>query len=90
MRATLQKFYVLRNKLMWNRVSNLVKIAQSFEENLSNGLKNVKIFFSKKNAEFINANDRNYQVLQNLILRIRAKFALINSALICSRINSFP
>ena len=68
---------------MRNSVSNLVKIAQNFEENLSNGPKNVKIF-SKKNAEFINANDRNFKVLRNLILRKRAKFALINSALIYS------
>ena len=80
---------------MRNSVSNWVKIAQKFEENLSNGPKNVKILLSKKNAEFINANDRNFQVLRNLILRKRAKFALINSALIYSaliysRINSFP
>ena len=75
---------------MRNSVSNLVKIAQNFEENLSNGPKYVKIFFSKKKAEFINANDRNFQVLRNLILRKRAKFALINSALIYSRINLFP
>ena len=39
-------------------------------------------FFSEKNAEFINANDQNFQVLRNLILRKRVKFALINSALI--------
>ena len=80
---------------MRNSVSNLVKIAQNFEENLSNGPKNVKILLSKKNAEFINANDRNFQVLRNLILRKRAKFALINSALIYSaliysRIYLFP
>ena len=36
-------------------------------------------FFSEKNAEFINANDRNFQVLRNLILQKRAKFALIYS-----------
>ena len=71
-------------------VSNLVRIAQNIEENLSNGPKNVKIFLSKKNAEFINATDRNFQILQNLILRKRAKFALIYSALIYSRINLFP
>ena len=50
---------------------------------------------SEKNAEFMNANGRNFQVLRNLILRKRAKFALINSALIYaaliySRINLFP
>ena len=67
---------------MQNSVSNVVKIAQNFEENLSNGPKNVKIFFLNGNADFINANDRNFQVLRNLILRKRAKFALINSALI--------
>ena len=39
---------------------------------------------------FINANDRNFQVLRDLILRERDKFALINSALIYSRINLFP
>ena len=71
-------------------VSNLVRIAQNIEENLSNCPKNVKIFLSKKNAEFINATDRNFQILQNLILRKRAKFALIYSALIYSRINLFP
>ena len=76
-------------------VSNLVKIARNFKENLSNGPKNVKISLSKKNAEFINANDQNVQVLRNLILRKRAKIALINSALIYSaliypRINLFP
>ena len=48
-----------------------------------------------ENGEFINANGRNVQVLRNLILRKRAKFALINSALIYaaliySRINLFP
>ena len=80
---------------MRNSVSNLLKIAQNVEENLSNGPKNVKIFPSKKIAEFINANDRNLQVLRNLILRKRVKFALINSAiiysaLIYSRINLFP
>ena len=64
---------------MQNIVSNLVKIAQNLEENLLNGPKNVKIFLSKKNAEFINANNRNFQVLRNLILRKRAKFALIYS-----------
>ena len=63
---------------MRNSVSNSVKIALNFEENLSNGPKNVKIFLSKENAEFINANDWNFQVLQNLILRKKAKFALIN------------
>ena len=36
----------------------------------------------EKNAEFINTNGRNFQDLRNLILRKRAKFALINSALI--------
>ena len=71
-----------------------VQIAQNFDENLSNSPKNVKIFLSKKNAEFINASDRNFQVLRNLILRKRARFALINSALIYSaliysRINLF-
>ena len=76
-------------------VSNLVKIARNFKENLSNGPKNVKISLSKKNAEFINANDQNLQVLRNLILRKRAKIALINSALIYSaliypRIILFP
>ena len=75
---------------MRNSVSNLVKISQNIEENLSNGPKNVKTILSKKNAEFINANDRNFQVLWNLILRKRAKFALIISALIYSRINLFP
>ena len=45
--------------------------------------------------EFIDAKDQNLQVLRNLVLRIRAKFALINSALIYSaliyaRINLFP
>ena len=75
---------------MRNSVSNLVKIAQNFEENLSNGPKKVNILLSKKNAEFINASVRNFQVLRNLILRKRAKFALINSALIYSRINLFP
>ena len=80
---------------MRNSVSNLVKISQNIEENLSNGPKNVKTFLSKKNAEFINANDRNFQVLRNLILRKRTKFALINSALInsaliYSRIILFP
>ena len=48
----------------------------------------------EKNAEFITANGRNFQVLRNLILRKRAKFTLINStlvyvALIYSRINLF-
>ena len=51
-------------------------------------------FFSEKNAEFIDGNALNFQVLRNLILRKRAKFALINStliypALIYSRINLF-
>ena len=72
-----------------------MKITQHFEKNLSNGPKNVNIFLSKKNAEFINANDRNFQALQNLILQKSAKFALINSALIYtaiiySRVNLFP
>ena len=40
-------------------------------------------FFSEKNAEFIDGNALNFQVLRNLILRKRAKFAfLINSTLI--------
>ena len=104
MRVTTQNFYILRNKLMRmrpilgilrnylmrNSISNLVKIAQKSNENPSNGPQNLKKFFSKKKAEFINANDRNFQVLRNLILRKRAKFALINSALIHSRINLFP
>ena len=38
--------------------------------------------YSRKNAELINANGRNFQVLRNLILQKRANFALINSALI--------
>ena len=51
--------------------------------------------YFRKNAEFINGNSRNFQVLQNLILRKKAKFALPNSALIYaaliySRINLFP
>ena len=55
----------------------------------------LKLAIFKKNAEFINANGRNFQVLRNLILRKSAKFALINSAiiytaLIYSRINLFP
>ena len=80
---------------MRNSVSGLVTIAHNFEENLSNGPKNVKIFFLNGNADFINANDRNFPVLWNLILRKSAKFALINSvliysALIYSRINLFP
>ena len=80
---------------MRNSVLNLVKISKNIEENLSNGPKNVKTILSKKNAEFINANDRKFQVLRNLILRKRAKFAFINSALfnpalIYSRINLFP
>ena len=61
---------ILRNLLMRNCVSNL-KISQNIEEILLNGPKNVKTFLSKKNAEFINANDRNFQVLRNLILRKR-------------------
>ena len=85
MRATPQKFYILRNKLM--RVRAILGIF------LINAI--LKIFFSKKKAEFINTYDRNFQVLLNLILRKRAKFALINSALIhstliYSRINLFP
>ena len=40
----------------------------------------------QKDAEFINANYRKFQVLRNLIIRKRAKIALINSALIYSRI----
>ena len=75
---------------MRNTVSNLVKSSENFEENLSNGPKNVKIFLSKKDVEFINASDRNFKVLRNLILRKSAKFALINSVLIYSRINLFP
>ena len=75
---------------MRNSVSNLVEISQNIEEHLSNGPKNVKNFLSQKNAEFINANDRNFQVLRNLILQKKAKFALIYSALIYSRVNSFP
>ena len=58
---------------MRNSVSNLVNIAQNLEENLLNGLKNVKIFFSKKDAEFDNANDRNFQVLRNLVLREKSQ-----------------
>ena len=47
------------------------------------------------NVEVINANNQNFQVLWNLILRKRAKFALINSALIYSAliyscVNLFP
>ena len=75
---------------MQNSASNLVKIAQNIEENLLNGPKNVKIFVSKKNAESIDANDRIFQVLRNLILRKRAKFALISSVLIYSHINLSP
>ena len=38
---------------MRNNVSNLVKIAKNFGVNPSKGPKNVKIFLSKNNAEFI-------------------------------------
>ena len=55
----------------------------------------LKLGIFKKNAEYINANGRNFRFLRNLILRKSAKFALINSALIYaaliySRINLFP
>ena len=59
------------------------------------GFTSPKSAILEKNAEFINANGRSFQVLRNLILRKRAKFALINSvliyaALIYYRIYSFP
>ena len=57
--------------------------------------KNEKMLLSYKNfkeelnnAKFINANAPKFKVLQNSILRIRAK--LINFPLIYSRITLFP
>ena len=45
---------------MRNSVSNLVKIAQNFGKNLSNGPKIIKKNYLKKNSEFIKANDRSF------------------------------
>ena len=53
-------------------------------ENLSNRSQKVNIFFSKKMWNLLMLTTKTFKVLWNLILRKRAKLALINSALIYS------